>query len=86
MRYRLADDVAIETLDGGAVVLHLTQGRYYELNKVATRAVEALAGEGELPMIVDRLSAEFDVTTEQLESDLIRLFDELVANGLVVTT
>lgn len=83
MPYRLARRVAFETVDDGAVLLDLDNGRYYELNAVAGRAIEMLADEREISNLVHRLLGEFEVEAKTLEADLHRLFDRLLEQGLV---
>src|SRR3954465_9450479 len=66
VRYAISKDVIATNLEGEAVLLNLTSGRYYSLDKVATRIWELL-GEGKDPeQIKDVLSGEYRVERETL--------------------
>ncbi len=82
-RYRAAESIAYEVLDGEAVVLHLPTGTYYKLNEVATRAFEALVTAGTLDPARTGILDEFEVGEEILDADLAELVDDLVGRGLV---
>ncbi len=65
------------------VILDLASGNYFGLDPIGTR-VWQLLGEGvSLSSACDLLLAEYEVSREQLESDLERLVGDLLARGLV---
>ena len=76
MARRVADEV---------VLLDLASGNYFGLDAVGARAWELLAEGRAVPEVLDAIASEYEVTREQLESDLARLLHELGAAGLVVT-
>lgn len=77
------DDVLFQEVGGEAVLLNLGSESYFGLNEVGTR-IWALLGEGNsLQDVFDILCAEYDVTPEQLQSDLLSLVDEMAKAGLV---
>ncbi len=77
------DDVLFQEVGGEAVLLNLGSESYFGLNEVGTR-IWALLGEGNsLQHVFDILCAEYDVTPEQLKSDLLSLVDEMAKAGLV---
>ena len=65
------------------VILHLTSGNYFGLDPVGAR-IWQLIGEGK-PMdhICGVILAEYEVSREQAEQDLVRLIGELRAQGLI---
>ena len=65
------------------VILDLAGGQYLTLDPVGARIWELL-GEGlTLGELSSRMLDEYDVTREQLETDIVRLVGELSAHGLV---
>ena len=84
----LADSVAINPnvlfreLDGEAVLLSLDAGIYYGLDPEGTKIWELIAELGSLRLVFDAMLREYDVDTATLERDLLRLVNDLCANGL----
>lgn len=83
---RLSPDVLYRDLDGQAVILDLSSGRYFGLNQVATR-IWTLIGDGlDTAAIVATLSREFDADVATIERDLRDLLDALSSRRLIVPT
>ena len=88
----LADSVAIKPnvlfreLDGEAVLLSLDAGIYYGLDPEGTKIWELIAELGSLRLVFDAMLREYDVDTATLERDLLRLVNDLCANGLSVAS
>lgn len=76
-------DVLFRDLNGEAVLLNLTDGKYYGLDEVGTRAWALLSESGRLDHTYQILLTEYDVTPDQLQQDLLRLASELLARGLL---
>ena len=73
-------------LEGEAVILNLDSGVYYTLDPVGTRIWQLIEEHGDLAKIKESMLAEYEVQAEELDSDLIRLVDELVESGLLAQT
>jgi coenzyme PQQ synthesis protein D (PqqD) len=83
---RLSPDVLYRDLDGQAVILDLSSGRYFGLNQVGTR-IWTLIGDGlDTAAIVATLSREFDADVATIERDLRDLLDALSSRRLIVPT
>lgn len=80
----IPEDVMFREVKGEAVILNIANGKYYGLDDVGTRMWALLAEHGHLEPAYQALLAEYDVQPEVLEADLIRLVDELTAQGLVM--
>jgi hypothetical protein len=78
-----APDVLIQTVVGEAVLLDLRSQKYFGLNQVGTRAWQLLEETGDAGAVHARLTREYDVAADQLESDLDDLFEHLLRAGLV---
>ncbi len=74
----MAREVGDET-----VILDLASGTYFGLDKVGARAWQLFGDDRTLGDICDALLAEYDVSREDLERDMLRLTQELSAKGLV---
>jgi hypothetical protein len=85
-RVRIPDCVMFQRVDTEMAVVNTDTGVYFGLDEVGTRAWELLAEDGRLQAVAERMLAEFDVEPQRLEADLLRLVDELLANGLVERT
>ena len=80
---RVAPDVLFNELDGEAVVLNLTTGKYFGLNEVGTRMWALLAVHATVDVVYRSLLAEYDVSADSLQHDLVKLVDDLAGQGLV---
>jgi hypothetical protein len=80
---RPSPDVVSSALGETGVLVNLRTNRIFELNATGVRAW-TLIGEGHPASEIERrLRQEFDVSPEQLRSELQSLFDELTSEGLV---
>ena len=81
-RFERRDGVMHRVLEGEAVVLDLSEGKYFGLDPVGTRIWELLDGRP-LREVRDVILGEFEVDAETAEKDLLRLVGELAGKGLV---
>ena len=76
--------VVFRELDGEAVLLHLDTGVYFGLDPIGTRVWTLLLEHGSPAAVCERMLDEFEVSSDVLQSDVLRLFDELRDKGLVI--
>lgn len=86
MRYRAADNVAYEVLDGEAVLLDLDSSRYYSLNRSGARAWQVLADGAGADEASAAVVERFDVAADVASADVSELIDRLLAAGLLVAS
>ena len=79
----IPEEVLFRDLDGEAVVLNLTSGKYYGLDETGTRMWTLLAQYSRIDAAFKDLLEEYEVTEDQLRQDLLNLVDELAAHGLL---
>jgi hypothetical protein len=77
-------DVAAKVLDGEAIMINLTLGTYYSLDRVGTVVWELIERGHSLKRIVEALTSRFDVSPETAEADLQRLVGEMLEEGIVL--
>ena len=85
MRHRLSRQAASAGLDGEAVVLHLTDGRYYAVNAsgvVLLRCIEREQG-ATLDELAQALAIAHGIDVERARKDVLAWLDVLRAKGLV---
>ena len=82
-QFKLSDEVLSQEVNGETVLLDLEGESYFGLNEVGTRIWQLLQSEHSVAGMVDSLSVEYDVSREQLESDVSDLLDKLTEAGLV---
>lgn len=81
--FNISDEVLSQEVNGETVLLDLDGESYFGLNEVGTRIWQLLQSEHSVVGIVDTLSGEYDVSQEQLESDVSDLLGKLTESGLV---
>jgi coenzyme PQQ synthesis protein D (PqqD) len=70
-------------LAGEAAILQLESGVYYTLNAVGARVWTLVQQPVRVEAVRDTLLAEYGVTSEQLEADLLDLLTRLAAERLI---
>ena len=76
-------EVAAKVIDGEAILINLSNGIYYSMDKVGGWIWEMIDAKSSLDEIVGSIHARYDVTREQAEADVERLTKELVHENLV---
>jgi hypothetical protein len=79
-----APDLAFRDIGGEGVLLDLTSGTYFGLNRLGTRAWVLLAEGRSLADLHAQLASELDVTRETLERDLLTWAGTLLEQRLLV--
>jgi hypothetical protein len=78
------DPAAVYQKVGDEIVfLHTTQGVYYGLNAVGSRAWELLQQHRRLQPVFDAMLGEFEVSAETLRADLLCIVGELHEKKIV---
>ena len=71
------------TLDGETVLLDLSSGRYYTLNRIGTAMWEHCTGKKSLQEIHSTLCTRFEASSERIADDLLALVTHLGHEGLL---
>jgi Coenzyme PQQ synthesis protein D (PqqD) len=79
----ICKDVVFRELQGEAIILNLNTGIYFGLNEVGSRMWALMQEHGSLARVFDAIQAEYEVTPEVLETDLLNLVSNLQTKGLV---
>lgn len=67
----------------GAVILGLSEGKYFELNEVGARIWNLIQQPRSVQSIVETLMTEYDVDAERCESDVYSLANQMLARSLI---
>jgi hypothetical protein len=76
-------DQVSTALGDETVILGLLDGVYYGLDAVGARVWALLTTRRRVSELVAAVAAEFEVTTDRCERDVLALLEELAARGLV---
>lgn len=82
-RFSISSEVLSQEVSGETVLLDLEGECYFGLNEVGTRIWQLLQSESSVGEALDVLFGEYDVSHEQLETDLGDLLEKLTEAGLV---
>ena len=79
-----SDDVVAREVAGETVLLNLATGTYFGLNLVGGRIWQLLeAGADTLAQVAETLQAEFEVSGDEAEADVLSLAGDLAEHGLL---
>jgi len=81
---RIPDEVVTTKVGRETVLLNLQTGMYHSLDPVGTRFLDLLRSSGSLDSVVQAMLEEFEVSTEKLETDLLKLSQDMLTRGLLV--
>jgi len=81
--FNISDDVLSQEVNGETVLLDLDGECYFGLNEVGTSIWQLLGSKQTLAEILETLSDKYDVSRENLESDVNDLLDKLNDAGLI---
>ena len=71
-------------MNGSAVMMDIMSGKYYNLGEVGGRIWELLEEPMTLDTLVQKLTAEYDVSAERCRSDMLPFLNTLIERGLLV--
>jgi hypothetical protein len=81
---RIPEEVLTSKVGEEMILLNLQTGMYHSLDPVGTRFLELLQQNSQLDLVHDALLNEFDVPRAKLESDLLKLSQDMLTRGLLV--
>jgi hypothetical protein len=76
-------EVAAEVIDGEAILINLSSGVYYSLDKAGGLAWELIAAGHSLAEAAAAVAGRYAVPPAQAEADVLRLAEDLLREGLV---
>lgn len=79
----MPSNVLIRFLDQESVLLNLDTEKYFGLDAVGTRMWQVVTGAPNLETALAQLLEEYDAPAEQLRTDLAKLLEHLIENGLI---
>jgi hypothetical protein len=86
-RFRVnSEEVASKVIDEEAIIINLTTGVYYSMDRVGARIWSLLEGHHDLGAIAAALELEYDAPLDRIQADVERLVGELKAEGLLAAT
>ena len=71
-------------MNGSAVMMDIMTGKYYNLGQVGGRIWELLEEPMTLSALVEKLTAEYDVSADQCRADIIPFLQKLLDSGLLI--
>ncbi len=80
---KASKDVISTELDGEVVLMHVTDGVYYGLNRVGGAVWELIKQPIAVGAVCDSVAQEFEVARDVCERDVCSLLEQLEDAGLV---
>lgn len=79
-------EVAAKVLDGEAIIINLSNGMYYSMDRVGGLIWEMIEGRHSLEETITAITARYNVSPEQAQADVQRLAEELIQEKLVIVS
>jgi len=79
-------EVAAKVMDGEAILINLSNGIYYSMDRVGSLIWEMIEKSSSVEEMTAAISARYDIPPEQARTDVERLVGELVDEKLVIET
>ena len=79
-------EVTVRITSTGALLIDLTTGRCWQLNRLGADFLSEIETEKSLQIVCDALGSRYEVSAEILQRDLFRLTQELSDAGLIERT
>src|SRR2546422_7400645 len=77
------EEIAAKVIDGETIMINLANGVYYSMDKVGALIWEMIEGKHTLEKMIATIHARYDVSREQVQTDIERLVAELLRENLV---
>jgi hypothetical protein len=78
------EEVAAKVMDGEAILINLSNGIYYSMDKVGGVVWELIERRHSLEEITEAISRRYDVASERARVDIEHLANELIQEHLVL--
>lgn len=82
--WRAGQSVIAKAVGDETILLDLDRGIYYGLDEVGARIWQLITGGTSAEAVIERVTAEYDVTREEAANDIAQLLAELSDRGLLV--
>jgi len=77
-------DIAAQVIDGEAILINLSNGMYYSMDKVGGKVWQMIEDGHPLGEIADIVTALYDAPHKQVNADVERLASQLLDENLVI--
>lgn len=81
-----SNEVAGKVMDGEAILINLDTGAYYSMDNVGAVIWQFIDERRSVEEMLAGITAQYDVSAAQAESDILRILGELVDEKLASTT
>ena len=79
-------EVAAKVLEGEAIIINLSNGMYYSMDKIGGLIWAMIEGGHSLGEIVEAIVSRYEVSFAQAQADVERLVRELIQENLVIVS
>lgn len=76
-------DVAAKVVDGEAILINLTSGLYYSMDKVGGLVWSLIAGGSSVALVAQAVAASYSIPVDRARDDVRRLVQQLLAEKLI---
>jgi hypothetical protein len=81
-KYRIPQDLLLQAVKDETVILDPNSGNYFTLDAIGTRMLQLFRETKDIRSTAAQIAAEYEVTPEIAQHDLVQLLDQMVEHGL----
>ena len=81
--YRISLNIAVEAFDDGALILHLADLTFYELNPTARDILKITDGKNDIRQVAKIIASEYEIDPNLALRDVTDLYPNLAKQGIV---
>ena len=81
--FKITDDIVISEINNESVILNLKSGVYFQVNELGTFIISQLKEYSSFELLNDKITKDFNVTTEESEKDLLVFIRDLESMNLL---
>ena len=78
------EEVAAKVMDGEAILINLSNGVYYSMDKVGAVVWELIEKDYNVEEMIEAVAARYEVSAEQVQTDVEQLVGQLLEEKLVL--
>ena len=83
-KYAIRNNISLTQVDDEIVLLDLSEGTYFGLNKIGAQLLRGIQKETSIQELITQISEQYHMKSSAVELDIIELIEQLLENNLLI--